>query len=100
MWDRSTFEQILNIYEMLSTRFVFGLWNPLVCRVVVLENPECRQHRGPLSHNSRYNGLYPWVPWEIEYSRIGSSLYGSGLKPGCGPVRIESLGIIQVGIAP
>ena len=22
-----------------------GLWNPLVCRVVVLEGPECWQHR-------------------------------------------------------
>ena len=30
---------------MLSTHFVFGLWNPWVCRVVVLEDPECRQHR-------------------------------------------------------
>ena len=45
MWAKSIFEQILNICEMLSTRFVFGLWNPLVCRVVVLESPECRQHR-------------------------------------------------------
>ena len=30
----------MNICEMLSTRFVFGLWNPLVCRVVVLKNPD------------------------------------------------------------
>jgi len=44
VWARSTFEQILNICEMLSTHFVFGLWNLLVCRVVVLESPECRQH--------------------------------------------------------
>ena len=29
---------------MLSTHSIFGLWNPWVCRVVVLEDPECRQH--------------------------------------------------------
>ena len=45
MWARSIFEQILNICVMLSTHFIFGLWNPLVCRVVVLEDPECRQHQ-------------------------------------------------------
>ena len=42
MWARSTVGQILNI---LSTCYVVGLWNPLVCRVVVLEGPECWQHR-------------------------------------------------------
>ena len=30
---------------MSSTYFVLGLWNPLMCRVVVLEGPECWQHR-------------------------------------------------------
>ena len=30
---------------MLSTHLVFGLWNNLMCRVVVLEGSECRQHR-------------------------------------------------------
>ena len=42
MWAGSTFGQILNI---LSTCYVVGLWNPLVCRVVVLEGSECWQHR-------------------------------------------------------
>ena len=45
MWAGSTVEQILDICVMLSTHFVFGLWNPWVCRVVVLEDPECRQHQ-------------------------------------------------------
>ena len=43
-----TFEQILNICVMSSTYFMLGLWNPLMCRVVVLEGPECRQHRAHL----------------------------------------------------
>ena len=39
------------------------------------------------------------MPWTAGFSRIGSSLYGSESKPWCWPVRIESRGINQVGIA-
>jgi len=40
----STFEQILNICCNVKYSLL-GIWNPLLCRVVVLEDPECRQHR-------------------------------------------------------
>jgi len=35
---------MLNICVMSSTLMV-GLFNPVMCRVIVLEDPECWQHR-------------------------------------------------------
>ena len=45
MWGKGAFGQIPSICVMLNTCFVFGLWNPSMCRVVALEGPEYRQHR-------------------------------------------------------
>jgi len=39
-------EQMLNICVMSSTYFVLGLRNPLMCRVVVPEDPVCRRYHG------------------------------------------------------
>ena len=77
MWAKSIFEQILNICEMLSTRFVFGLWNPLMCRVVVLEGPECRQHR---AHSVIIVDTMNCIRGCLNrqgLSRLESNLYGS-----------------------
>ena len=44
MWAGSTVEQMLN--NCCNVKYLLvGLWNPLMCRVVVLEFPECWQHR-------------------------------------------------------
>ena len=36
----------INIRYLCNVKYtLLGLWNPLMCRVVVLEDSECRQHR-------------------------------------------------------
>ena len=44
MWANSTVKQILNICCNVKY-LVVGLWNPLLCQVVVVNDPECRWQR-------------------------------------------------------
>ena len=71
------FEQMLDICVMLSTRVVFGLWNPLMCRVVVLEGPECRQHRAHSVIKADTGNCIPECLNRQGLSRLESNLYGS-----------------------
>ena len=68
---------MLNICVMSSTYFVLGLRNPLMCRVVVLEDPECRQHQAHSIIKVDIGNCIRKCLNRQGLSRLESNLYGS-----------------------